>query len=45
MIEARGNPKNITIGNVKDGALLLLDDEIQSKNDEQNEKNKVDMKY
>ena len=37
------SPKTI-IGNVKDDALFLLNDETQSNNDEQNEK-EVDRKY
>ena len=38
MIEAEETPQNNTAGNLKDDALFLLNDEIQSKNDEQIEK-------
>ena len=35
MIEAQETPNKNTIGNLKDDALFLFNDEIQSKNDEQ----------
>ena len=45
MIEAEETPQNKSAGNLKDDALFLLNDDIQSKNDEHIEKNKVDGKY
>ena len=45
MIEAEETPQKHTIENLKYDALFLLNDKIQSKNDEQNEKNRVDRKY
>ena len=44
MIEAEETPQKST-GNLKYNALFLLNYEIQSKNDEQIEKNKFNCKY
>ena len=44
MIEAEENLQKQS-GDLKNDALFLLNDEIQSKNDEQIEKNNVDGKY
>ena len=45
MIEAQETLQKNTTGNLKYYVLFLFNDEIQSKNDEQNEKNTVDSGY
>ena len=45
MIESEEIPQKDTTGNLKDDALFLLNYEIQSNNDEQILKNRVDGKY